>query len=135
MFSQQEQALLDLPAFARLATLMPDGSPQLTVMWYRRDDSCLRMITPAYARKAHNLSRDPRVAVVVEEPGNPYRFVEIRGTVEVIQDDAAARAELERIAARYVGERAGDYVANLSPDPRLLLVIHPEKTVYHPGGD
>lgn len=134
MFSQQERALLDLPAFAGLATLMPDGSPQLTVMWYRRDGYSLRMITPADARKAHNLEHDPRVAVIVEEPGNSYHFVEIRGKVEIVHDDAAARAELERIAERYIGDRAKGYAAGLSSDPRLLFVIHPEKTVYHPGG-
>jgi PPOX class probable F420-dependent enzyme len=134
MFSQQERALLDLPAFARLATLMPDGAPQLTVMWFRRDGYSLRMIAPANTRKARNLEHDPRVAVIVEEPGNSYHFVEIRGTVEIVRDDSAARTELERIAERYIGDRARDYAAGLSADPRILLVVHPEKTVYHPGG-
>lgn len=134
MFSQQERALLDLPAFARLATLMPDGAPQLTVMWYRRDGYSLRMIAPANTRKARNLEHDPRVAVIVEEPGNSYHFVEVRGKVEIVRDDAAARVELERIAERYIGNRARDYATGLSADPRLLLVVHPEKTVYHPGG-
>lgn len=133
MFSQQEQELLDSPAFARLATLMPDGSPQLTVMWFRRDGERLHMMTPGATRKTHNLERDGRVAVVVEEPGNPYHFVEIRGMVEVVHDDAAARADLRLIARRYIGDRTDSFAAGLSADPRVLLVIHPEKVVYHPG--
>lgn len=133
VFSKEVQAILKLPTFARMATLMPDGSPQITVMWFRQDGNSLRMVTPADSAKATNLERDPRVAVIVEEPGNPYNFVEIRGTAEVVHDDAPARAELRRIAERYIGERASSYVAGLSHDPRVILVIHPEKTTYHRG--
>lgn len=123
-----------MSSFARIATLMPDGSPQMTVMWFRPDGNSLRMMTPADTRKSRNLETDSRVAVVVEEPGNPYNFVEIRGTVEVVHDDDAARIELRRIAARYLGDdRAEKYADSLSADPRVLLIIHPEKTVHHPG--
>lgn len=133
MFSATEQALLDMSSLARIATLMPDGSPQITVMWFRPEGDRLHMVTPASAKKVSNLERDGRVAVVVEEPGNAYNFVEIRGTVEVVRDDAAARADLVKIAGRYIGERAEGFAAGLSPDPRVLLVIHPEKTVLHEG--
>lgn len=133
MFSQDEQTILEMPSLARIATLMPDGSPQITVMWFRPEGNTLRMVTPASAKKVANLEADGRVAVVVEEPGNPYNFVEIRGTVEVLRDDTAARAELVKIAGRYIGERAEGYAAGLSSDPRVVLHITPLKTVHHPG--
>lgn len=133
VFSKQEQEILDMPSFARMATLMPDGSPQITVMWFRPDGNSLRMVTPEAAKKSRNLETDSRVAVVVEEPGNPYNFVEIRGSVEVVHDDEAARIEMPRIATRYIGDRARKYADSLSSDPRVLLVIHPEKTIHHPG--
>jgi PPOX class probable F420-dependent enzyme len=133
MFSQEEQTILQMSSLARLATLMPDGSPQLTVMWFRPDGDTLRMVTPASAKKVTNMELDHRVAVIVEEPGNPYNFVEVRGTVAVVHDDAAARAELVKIATRYIGDRAEGYAAGLSSAPRVLLVITPLKTVHHPG--
>lgn len=133
MFSQDEQIILEMPSLARIATLMPDGSPQITVMWFRPEGNSLRMVTPASAKKVANLETDGRVAVVVEEPGNPYNFVEVRGTVEVLRDDAAARAELVKIAGRYIGERAEGYAAGLSAAPRVLLIVTPLKTVHHPG--
>jgi PPOX class probable F420-dependent enzyme len=133
IFTPDEQTVLDMPSMARLATLMPDGSPQITVMWFRPEGDTLRMVTPAATRKTANLERDGRVAVVVEEPGNPYNFVEVRGTVEVIHDDSAARAELAKVATRYIGDRAEGYAASLSSDPRVILVIHAAKSVHHPG--
>ena len=134
MFTAEEQALLDMPSLARIATLMPDGSPQITVMWFRPEGDTLRMVTPASAKKVTNLERDGRVSVIVEEPGNAYNFVEVRGQIEVVRDDAGARAELVKIATRYIGsDRAAAYAGGLSADPRVILVIHAKKTVHHPG--
>lgn len=133
MFDKQDDELLESPAFAKLATLMPDGSPQNTVMWFRRDGDTLCMIAPASSRKVRNLDRDSRVAVVIDDPGNGYRYIDIRGHAEVRHDDAAARDELRRIAARYIDDRAGAYVASLSADPRVLIVIRADAVRSHQG--
>lgn len=133
MFSKKEQEILDMPSFARLATISPEGAPHAAVMWFRPDGYSLRMVTLADTRKASNIETDDRVVVLVEEPGNPYNFVEIRGTIEVVYDDNAARIELQRIAERYVGERAEAFVKSRSDDQRVLLVVHPEKTNHHRG--
>jgi PPOX class probable F420-dependent enzyme len=125
------RALLDQPAFAKLATLRPDGAPQVTVMWYRRDGDTLRMIAPAHAAKVRNLARDPRVSVVVDDPDSDYRYVELRGRAEIVRDDGAARVELRRIATRYIAERADSYVDALSADPRVIIVVHPESVRAH----
>src|SRR5690242_10788338 len=75
MFSDQVRDLLDQPAFARLALLLPDGAPHLSVMWYRRDGNTLRMIAPQSAAKVRHVARDPRASVLVEDPGDGYRYV------------------------------------------------------------
>jgi PPOX class probable F420-dependent enzyme len=133
MFAREDDDLLEAPAFAKLATLMPDGAPQNTVMWFRREGGTLRMIAPAAARKARNLARDPRVSIVIDDPRNGYRYLDIRGRATVVLDDGQAREELRRIAARYIGASADAYVDSLSADARVLIVIHPESVRRHHG--
>lgn len=127
MFDDAQQAFLDLPGFAILGTVGRDGSPHLTKMWHRCADATLRMIAPASAVKVRNLSADARVSVIIEHPSNGYDYLDIRGHADVVRDDAAARAELRLIAARYIGERADAFVAALSAEPRVLLVVHPRR--------
>jgi PPOX class probable F420-dependent enzyme len=125
MFNDQQRELLDLPAFAKLVTLMPDGHPQATVMWYRRVDDTLRMIAPAGVVKVNNLERDPRSTVLIDHPDNGYTYLELRCRCDVIHDDTAARTELFHIASRYVGDGASEYVAALNEDPRVILEFRP----------
>lgn len=132
MFSDEERALLDLPAFASLATLLPDGTPQLTVMWYRREGDTLQMITPAASRKARNMAQDGRAAIVVTDPNNGYAYVEMRGRIELARDQGAIRDALRAIAARYIGsERAEPYTAARDPNQRVLITFHAEHVVGH----
>jgi PPOX class probable F420-dependent enzyme len=132
MFSDEERALLDLPAFASLATLLPDGTPQLTVMWFRREGDTLQMITPASSRKARNMAQDGRAAIVVTDPNNGYAYVEMRGRIELAREPDAIRDTLRAIAARYIGaERAEPYTAARDPSERVLITFHPEHVVGH----
>jgi PPOX class probable F420-dependent enzyme len=132
MFSDDERALLDLPAFASLATLLPDGTPQLTVMWYRRVDDTLQMITPAASRKARNMAKDGRAAIVVTDPDNGYAYVEMRGRIELSNDPGANRDALRAIATRYIGaDRAEPYVADRDMSQRVLITFHPEHVHGH----
>lgn len=133
MFTEIDGPLLDSGSFAKLATLMPDGAPQNTVMWFRRAGNTLRMVAPAASRKALNLRRDPRVAVVIDDVENGYSYLELRGTAEVVNDDEAARRELRIIARKYIGDRADDYVASLSSDARVLIEISPSSVRRHLG--
>lgn len=126
-FADADLDLLRRPAFAALALLLPDGSLQNTIMWYRVYQDNLRMIAPAASAKARALQRSSQVAVAVHDPDNSYDYLEIRGRADVIADDAAARAELREIAKRYIGERAEAYVQALSDAPRVLIVVRPER--------
>ena len=123
-YTEADRGLLDGPAVAVLTTLFASGEPHSTVMWFRFADDVVRMTAPASALKARHIANDPRVSVVVTDPENPYAYVTVRGQASLVRDDAAARAELRRIAARYIGERADSYVDSLSAEPRILIEIH-----------
>jgi PPOX class probable F420-dependent enzyme len=126
MLDDKQCALLDKQAFAKLVTLMADGHPQATVMWYRRDGDTIRMMAPASAVKTKNLDRDPRATVVIDDPESGYNYVELRCQCEVVHDDSAAREDLHRIASRYIGaEKAPEFVAGLDDAPRVLFIFHP----------
>jgi PPOX class probable F420-dependent enzyme len=82
--------LLEKPTFAHLATMRPDGSPQSSVMWFDWDGSRIRLTHTRTRQKFANLAHEPRVALSIADPGDQYRFLEIRGTVEKIADDPGA---------------------------------------------
>ncbi len=126
-YTIEDRELLGRPAFAVLTTLAADDSPQSTVMWYRLDGDDLRMIAPAASVKARHIARDDRVTLVVTDPANAYAYVEVRGQASLVRDDAAAREELRRIAARYIGEGAERYARSLSADPRVIIVVRAER--------
>jgi PPOX class probable F420-dependent enzyme len=130
-FQDDDLELLRMPAFAALALVLPDGSLQNTIMWYRVEEGSLRMIAPAASAKARAMQRSPRVAIAVHDPDNSYDYLEIRGHAEVIADDTAARVELREIAKRYIGDRAGAYVDGLSDAPRVLIRVQPERVRRH----
>jgi PPOX class probable F420-dependent enzyme len=126
--SEEHRRLLDMPGtFARLATIMPDGSPQNTVIWFRRDGDTLRMTCEPQAVKARNVRRDGRVSVVVEHPRDPYRFVQLRGRAEVIEDPAVGWEEAVAQSRRYLGERADAYIESIRGEPMVTIVVYPEK--------
>lgn len=128
-FGEHVSELLDTPGtFARLTTLLPDGSPQSTVIWFRREGETLRMSCGRSARKARNIRRDARVSVIVEQPGDPYSFVEIRGTAHVVEDAVEGLQELRRLAHRYIGVERGDAWIDAMHDADMVsLVITPQR--------
>ncbi len=132
VFSDEERALLDSPAFAYLSTTLPDGGPQMTVMWYRREGDEIQMITPASTRKARNLTHDDRAAIVISDPESGYRYVEMRGRISLERDPQAIRDTLFNIATRYIGvERAGPYADGRDPSQRVLMIFRPEHVHGH----
>lgn len=118
--------LLDRPTFAHLATVRPDGAPQTQVMWFEWDGELLRMTHTKTRQKYRNLQQEPRVALSIAEPDNPYRFLEIRGSVEKIEDDDAEASFYRSLQQRY----GMDYPI---PDAavRVIVTIRPEKFIPH----
>ncbi|MEV4756574.1 PPOX class F420-dependent oxidoreductase [Micromonospora sp. NPDC049559] len=121
--------LLERPLFAHLATVRPDGSPQSNVMWFTWDGSRIRMTHTKNRQKFRNLERDPRVALSVADPDDPYRFLEVRGVVEKIDDD-----DEDASFYRFLQERYGNvYPINDAP-VRVVVTIRPEHFVAVTGG-
>lgn len=128
--SEQTRAFLSEPRFGVLGTAGPDGSPQLTVMWYDLDGDEILMNTTVDRVKASNLRRDPRVALCIEDG---YRYVTLYGTVRLNDDPATAQADIHRLAVRYWGrERADEAAARVfGPQRRLTLHLAVERVVEH----
>ena len=99
------EGFLDLfrkPAFASLATLLPDGSPLVTPVWVAYDGQYVTINTQRCLLKNRNIMADPRVALTVYDPHDPYRFLAIRGRViESTTDDADL--DHENLIQRYLG--------------------------------
>ena len=98
-------ALLDLlrrPSPCFLATLMPDGSPQVTQTWVDTDGTHVLVITVEGHQKVRNVRRDPRVSLDVADPDDVSDYVEVRGRVVEITTDGAAE-HIDRVAQRYLG--------------------------------
>jgi PPOX class probable F420-dependent enzyme len=112
-------------AFASLGTLMPDGSPQVTPVWCDLDGDLVVVNTAKGRQKDKNMRRDPRVALAVIDPENPYRYIEIRGQVAEIVEDGAD-AHIDKMAKKYLG--ADKYPYRQSGEKRVMFKILPERT-------
>lgn len=80
--------LLTRPVHGVLTTLMPDGRPQSCLMWCDTDGECARINTTAERQKGRNMRRDPRVTLLLIDPEDTTRFMEIRGEVELAEEGA-----------------------------------------------
>src|SRR5436309_16124744 len=89
-------------AFGNLATVMPNGSPQVTPVWFDFDGRYLRVNSARGRVKDKNMRRDPRVALSILDPDNPYRYLEIRGRVIKITEDGAVE-HINALAKKYRG--------------------------------
>jgi PPOX class probable F420-dependent enzyme len=92
--------LLERPLFAHLATIRPDGLPQVNPMWFKWDGEHVRFTNTTIRQKYRNVTAHPEVALSVNDPEKPYRYLEIRGTVVEIVPDPTAAFFLE-LAQRY----------------------------------
>ena len=88
---------------ANLATIMPDGSPQVTPVWFDWHDGKVRVNTARGRVKDKNMSRNPHVALAIVDPENPYRHIAIRGKV-VASTENGADAHIDSLAKKYLGK-------------------------------
>lgn len=93
--------LLAGPVDVALVTVMPDGQPQATVVWCDLEGPYVMVNTMKGFRKERNMRARPRVALLAIDPTTPLRWIEVRGTVELIEE--GAQAHLDRLAALYAG--------------------------------
>ena len=116
--------LLSEPAFAEVATLMADGSPQITQVWVDTDGEHVLINTAENRQKTRNVRRDPRVAINVHDPAKPFRIANIRGRV-VEEISAGAKQHVDALAKKYMG--ADRYSFGQPGQQRIILKIQPER--------
>ncbi len=122
--SDAMRKLLEAPNFAHIATLMPDGSPQVTAVWVDYDGRYVLVNTAEGRQKPRNLRRDPRVALSVVSQENPYAWATVRGrVVELTQ--GGADDHIDKMAKKYLGQDR--YPFRQPGEQRIIIKIEPER--------
>lgn len=109
--------------FAHLATVMPDGTPQVTPVWVDFDGTHVLVNTAEGRQKVRNLDRNPHVALSVMNHENPYQYVQVRGTV-VEKTHEGADAHIDKLAKKYLG--ADSYPFRAPGEVRVIYKIRPD---------
>jgi len=109
--------------FGHLATIMPDGSPQVTPVWVDIDGDKILVNTEEGRAKPRNVARDPRVSISITDQQVPYRAAFIRGKVTEVRKEGA-KEHIDFLAKKYTG--ADVYPAHNPKYSRLIFVIEPE---------
>jgi PPOX class probable F420-dependent enzyme len=120
VLSEKARALIARPVLASLATLNPDGSPQITPLWIDLDGDDVVFNTSQSRKKARNLERDGRVAVTVIDPDDAYNVVALRGHVTEITTDGAD-AQIDAMAKKYLG--VDSFPGRREGDARIRIVV------------
>ncbi len=116
--------LFQQPAFANLATIMPDGSPQVTPVWCDYDGEHVIVNSAKGRVKDRNMRRNPHVALAILDPKNPYRYVEIRGRVAEITEKGADE-HINRLAKKYLN--VDTYPSRTPGEVRVIYKIAPDR--------
>jgi PPOX class probable F420-dependent enzyme len=114
--------LTEKKAFAHLATLQPDGSPQVTPVWFDYTNGKIRVNTAKGRIKARNLSGGSKVALSILDPDNAYRYIQIRGTVTG-ETTEGANAHIDSLAKKYLGKDV--YPWHNEKETRVIYEITP----------
>ncbi|MEU1816477.1 PPOX class F420-dependent oxidoreductase [Streptomyces roseifaciens] len=129
MLSDDLKKLLDdSPVFATVATIQPDGSPQVTVTWVKHDGDDLLISTTVGRRKEKNLRRDPRVTVMINPHNAPYTYAEVRGTAEITTE--GGQELINELSRKYTGKDYADFNPAAKDDAeRVVVRVTPRKVV------
>jgi PPOX class probable F420-dependent enzyme len=124
-FPDKYMDLFQKKAFGAFTTLMKDGSPQTTPVWVDYQNGQVWVNSALGRQKDKNVRRDPRVALSIADPDNPYRYVEVRGKVKEITE-SGADAHIDAMAKKYLGQDKYPFAA--PGEKRVLYKIAVEKT-------
>ena len=114
-------------AFAYLATMMKDNTPQVTPVWFNTDGKFI-LINSAQGRiKDKNMRARPHVALAIQDPNNPYRYLQIRGTVISISSEGG-REHINALSLKYTGNPK---YAGPADEIRIIYKIQPSKIHVH----
>ncbi|MFQ3293418.1 MAG: PPOX class probable F420-dependent enzyme [Halobacteriales archaeon] len=120
--------LFEQKSFAHFATVMPDGTPQVTPVWVDYDETDDRVLvnTMQGRQKERNVQRQSKVGLSIIDPDDPYRYVSVRGEVETVTQEGAVD-HINELAHRYMGQE----YPNLEDEsgPRVVMRIRPDRVV------
>jgi PPOX class probable F420-dependent enzyme len=120
----QFKDLFQKKAFANLATLMPDGRPQVTPVWCDLEGSNIRINTAKGRVKDKNMRRNKNVALSIFDPDNPYRHLAVQGEVVEITE-TGADAHIDALAKKYLGK--DKYPFRQPGEVRVIYKIKPDR--------
>ncbi|MFI0151911.1 PPOX class F420-dependent oxidoreductase [Streptomyces lydicus] len=124
--SDDLKKLLDTPVFVIVTTIQPDGSPQASPVWVKRDGDDLLISTTVGRRKERNLRRDPRVSVVVQPSDSPYTYAEVRGTATLTTE--GGKELIDELSRKYTGKPYAEFNPEAGKDAeRVVVRITPRK--------
>lgn len=116
--------LFQKKAFAHFATLMPDGTPQVTPVWVDFDGTHVLINTARGRQKDRNIQRRPDVALAISDPDNPYRYLQIRGRVVEVTEEGAEE-HIDQLAQKYMG--VDRYPYRTPQEVRVIYKIEPHR--------
>lgn len=122
------RALVERPVIANVATVDPDGRPQLTPVWVDLEGDDLVFNTAKGRAKEVNLAHNPVVAVSVVDPDDPYNVVVVRGTVTGTEE--GADAHIDALAHKYLG--VDTYPMRQPGEVRVKYTVHADRVVMQP---
>jgi PPOX class probable F420-dependent enzyme len=126
--SDELKKVLDGNVFVSIATIQPDGTPQVSPVWVKRDGDDVLISTTLGRRKELNLRRDPRVTVLVNPSDAPYSYAEIRGTATLTEE--GGQELIDELSVKYMGKPYREQNPNAHLDaPRVVVRITPRKVV------
>lgn len=127
MIPESHVDIFEKESFAHVATVMPDGTPQVTPVWVDHQDREYVLVNTARGRrKEKNIRRNPKVGVSVTDPDDPYRYVSVRGEAELVDEGAADH--IDELARRYMDVDTYPHHGDES-GPRVIVRIHAENVV------
>jgi PPOX class probable F420-dependent enzyme len=116
--------LFDKKSFAHIATIGADGAPQVTPVWIDYDGTHIRFNTARGRVKTRNLESNPRIALSVQDPDNPYRYLQVRGRVTEVTEKGADE-HIDALAKKYLGQDR--YPHRRQDEVRVMVKVLPEK--------
>ncbi|HET6857888.1 MAG TPA: PPOX class F420-dependent oxidoreductase [Streptomyces sp.] len=126
--SDKLKALLDTPVFINVATIQPDGSPQVSPVWVKRDGDEVLFSTTLGRRKEKNLRRDPRVTALLQPFDSPYDYAEIRGSVEMTTD--GGQELIDELSLKYTGKKYAEFnPSSVNDSERVVVRVSARKIV------
>ncbi len=126
LIPESHRDLLEQPLLAMLGTIQPDGTPQVMPMWVDLADGLVRVNTALGRQKHANMVRNPHVSLLVVDPDDEFRFIEVRGDVVLITSDGA-EAHADKLIAEYRG--AGHVPTAPRTETRVTVSIGPRRVI------